>query len=170
MQYNISKRKFLVSFLAALLSFLGSIKFVYSKGSPYRDRFQSYRQTFRVEPDLEEAKRTINNIIEGRKLDDNLLTISVPDIAEDGNVVPVSFIINCSMKNKDYPEKVHVLAMENPFPEIAVFNFTPNCGEAEVSFRCRMRASADLVIIAEMRDGRIGMKKQYVEVMLGACS
>ena len=28
----------------------------------------------------------------------------------------------------------------------------------------------DLVIIAEMKDNRVGVKKQYVEVMLGACS
>ena len=32
-------------------------------GRPFRDRFQSYRQTFRVEPDLEEAKRIVRNII-----------------------------------------------------------------------------------------------------------
>ena len=33
-----------------------------------------------------------------------------------------------------------------------------------------MRASSYLMIIAEMSDGRLGLKKKYVDVMLGACS
>ena len=36
--------------------------------------------------------------------------------------------------------------------------------------RCRMRKSSYLMIIAEMSDGRIGLEKKYVDVMLGACS
>ena len=31
--------------------------------TPYRDRFQSYRQTFRIEPNPLETKRIIDNII-----------------------------------------------------------------------------------------------------------
>ena len=29
----------------------------YANGKPFRDRFQSYRQTFRIEPDPKEAER-----------------------------------------------------------------------------------------------------------------
>ena len=143
---------------------------LFSNGKPYRDRFQSYRQTFRIEPNLAEAERIIKNIIRNRPVVPNLIDLLVPDIAEDGNVVPITFLINCKMENKDYPKKVHVLALENPFPEIATYEFFPGMGKAEVSFRCRMRKSADLIIIAEMADGRVAMKKKYVDVMLGACS
>ena len=74
------------------------------------------------------------------------------------------------LNKEDFPRKVHVLGLENPFPEIAVYEFYPENGKAEVSFRCRMRASSYLMIIAEMSDGRLGLKKKYVDVMLGACS
>ena len=74
------------------------------------------------------------------------------------------------MKKDDYPKKVHVLALENPFPEVAIYEFFPENGNAEVSFRCRMRTSSFIMVIAEMNDGRIGREKKYVDVMLGACS
>ena len=46
-------------------SLFGITSKLYSKGEvggPFRDRFQSFRQTFRVEPNPEEARRIINNI------------------------------------------------------------------------------------------------------------
>ena len=157
--------------MSILAVFANSFSFnLFANGSPYRDRFQSYRQTFRIEPNREEAERIINNIIKKRPVDDSLINLIAPDIAEDGNVVPITFSINCKMTADDYPKKVHILALENPFPEIAIYEFFPNMGKAEVSFRCRMRESADLIVLAEMADGRIAMTKKYIDVMLGACS
>ena len=142
----------------------------FADGRPFRDRFQSYRQTFRVEPDKEEAERIVKNIIKGRKIVPYLVDLDIPDIAEDGNVVPVSFSINCDMSASDYPKRVHVLGLENPFPEIAIYEFFPDSGKAEVCFRCRLRTSSNLMIIADMQDGSVGVEKKYVDVMLGACS
>ena len=152
------------------LPILITAKKVFPNGNPYRDRFQSYRQTFRIEPNKEETERIIENIIDKRKVLDDLVELNVPSTVEDGNVVPITFKINCSMEKHDYPKKVHILALDNPFPEVAVYEFFPGNGEAEVSFRCRMRTSSYLMVIADMIDGRIGMKKKYVDVMLGACS
>ena len=165
---NMKRRNFFVTLGAALLTL--AVKLLKADGNPYRDRFQSYRQTFRIEPNAEETQKIIKNIIRNRKVLKNIIDLEIPDIAEDGNVVPITFKINCLMTKEDYPEKVHVLALENPFPEVAVYQFYPDMGKAEVSFRCRMRTSAFLMIIAEMSDGRVAMKKKYVDVMLGACS
>ena len=33
-----------------------------------------------------------------------------------------------------------------------------------------LRKSSNLMIIADMQDGRVGVEKKYVDVMLGACS
>ena len=139
-------------------------------GSPFRDRFQSYRQTFRIEPDPEEAKRILRNIIKGREIRDDLISLKAPDIAENGNTVPISFLVNCSMQNNDYPKVVHVLVLDNPFPEIAKFYFTPESGEANVSIRIRMRTSSNIIAVAEMSDGTVGKTQSYVDVTIGACS
>ena len=54
------KRNTLKKLLVLLVSSI--VKVSYSNGNPYRDRFQSYRQTFRVEPDKKEAERIIKSI------------------------------------------------------------------------------------------------------------
>ena len=166
--FFIKKRKFLKLGLAFLL--FPFSKTIFSNGNPYRDRFQSYRQTFRIEPNREEAERILKNIIRKRKISKGLIDLSIPDTVEDGNVVPIKFSINSAMTEKDYPLKVHILGMENPFPEIAVYEFFPFTGKAEVSFRCRLRKSSSLIVVAEMVDGRVSLIEKYVDVMLGACS
>lgn len=139
-------------------------------GSPFRDRFQTFRQTFRVEPDREEAERIVSNIIAGRSLRPDLVLLDAPDIAENGAAVPIKIRVECAMTKADYPVVVHLIALENPFPEIAKYRFTPACGRAEIQARCRMRATAPLVVVAEMSDGSVGMTEKLVNVTLGACT
>ena len=168
---NYSRRK-VFNFLSGLLIAVCSKNAVaeFKVGQPFRDRFQTYRQTFRIEPDPEEAKRIVKNIIKGREIRNNLINLKAPDIAENGNTVPISFSVNCSMENNDFPRTVHILVLDNPFPEIAKFYFTHASGEANVSIRIRMRTSSNIVAIAEMADGTVGETKSYVDVTIGACS
>ncbi len=169
-----NRRRVLGSLAAAGLAHAASGAFAAAghsfSGNPFRDRFQTFRQTFRVEPDRAEAERIVANIVRSRPLRPGLVDAIAPDIAENGNVVPVTFKVNCTMTGNDYPEIVHIIGLENPFPEIAKYHFTPACGAAEVSCRVRMRATSDLVFIAEMADGTVGMTTRWVNVTLGACS
>ena len=84
--------------------------------------------------------------------------------------MPVVIQINCAMTEHDYPPLVHLLALENPFPEIAKYRFTPACGRARVTARIRMRTTAPLVVIAEMSDGSVGVTEKIVNVTVGACT
>lgn len=115
------------------------------------------------------ANQIVDDIIQGRAIRGDLVEATVPDIAEDGAVVPVSFKINCSMEGEDYPKTVHVIGMVNPTPEIAQYHFTPMCGAAEVVFRCRMHASSNLSFISVMADGTIGEIRKFVTVTAGGC-
>ena len=155
--------------VVALGGFAQATDFDYP-GNPFRDRFQSFRQTFRVEPDREEAERIVRNIIRGREPRPNLVNLDAPNIAENGSAVPITIHVECSMTELDFPNIVHILALENPFPEIAKYKFTPACGVARGSARIRMRATAPLVAIAEMNDGSVGVSEKLVNVTLGACS
>ena len=133
------------------------------------DRSQGLHRALRVEPDRAKAERIVRNIIGGRVPREGVVHLSAPDIAENGAAVPFTIRVACAMTEDDYPVLVHLVALENPFPEIAEFRFTPACGEAEVTGRCRMRASAPLVVVAEMSDGSVAVTEKEVEVMLGAC-
>jgi len=140
------------------------------QGNPFRDRFQSFRQTFRVEADRAEAERIVRHIIRDRLPRTNLITLEAPDIAENGSAVPVSIEVKCAMTKTDYPRLVHLLALENPFPEIAKYRFSPACGRARVTTRIRMRTTAPLVVVAEMSDGSVALTEQLVNVTVGACN
>ena len=170
-KYPISRRGLLISFM--FYSFFHFSRKLYANGEiggPFRDRFQSFRQTFRVEPNPEEAKRIINNIIKGRDKRNNLILLNAPDIAENGNVVPINFSVNCSMNGNDYPKVVHILVLDNPFPEIVKFFFSNQSGSADLAIRIRMRQSSEVVAIAEMADGTVGEDRFFVDVTIGACS
>ncbi len=156
---------------AALVGATGSVRAEDDReGNPYRDRFQSFRQTFRVDPDPEEAKRILRNLIRKRIPEEGLAELDAPEIAENGNVVPITFRVHCSMRGDDIPRAVHVLAMGNPFPEVAKYFFTEQSGRVEIAMRCRMRQTSDLIVVADMVDGRLGFASRMVDVTLGACS
>jgi sulfur-oxidizing protein SoxY len=135
----------------------------------FRNRLSLFRQTFPVTPDPAEAERMVRTVLRGRTPVPKLIDLTAPDIAENGNVVPFSLRVNCSMTGKDYPEVVHVFTLHNPFPEVARLHFQPEDGEAAIEMRCRMRQSTQLVAVAEMADGRAGLARRFVDVTLGAC-
>ena len=165
------RRNFVTGALSLILTKIFGVSIANDDlGGPYRDRFQSFRQTFRVEPDPEEAKRIVKNIIKNRSIRPGLIKLVAPDIAENGNVVPINFSVDCSMKELDYPQVVHILVLDNPFPEIARFFFSKQSGSADLSIRIRMRKSSDIIAIAEMADGTVGEDRFYVDVTIGACS
>jgi len=117
----------------------------------------------------QKAEEILANVVGGRPLREGLIEAIAPDIAEDGSTVPVSFRVDCSMTNNDYPKTVHVIGMVNPTPEIARYHFTNACGEAAVVFRCRMHASSKLSFVADMADGTVGMTQRFVTVTAGGC-
>ena len=125
---------------------------------------------FGIESNREEAERIRRDIIAGREPRLDIVTLIAPDIAENGAAVPVTIRVACAMTEADYPVAVHLLAMENPFPEICKHFFTPANGVAEVTMRTRMRTTAPLIALAIMSDGSIGVAEKLVNVTVGACT
>ena len=61
------------------------------------------------------------------------ISLELPQIAENGNTVPIAFEIDSPMTESDYVKAVHIFADKNPRPTVASFHFTPRSGKA----RCR---------------------------------
>ena len=92
---NYSRRGFFSIFSGFFMAICSNSALAeFKAGQPFRDRFQTYRQTFRIEPDPEEAKRIVKNIIKGREIRSDLINLKAPDIAENGNTVPISFSVD----------------------------------------------------------------------------
>lgn len=98
-----------------------------------------------------------------------MIKLDLPEIAENGNTVPLKFEVDSPMTADDYVKNVHVFAEGNPNPEVASFHFTPASGKAAASTRMRLAKTQNIVAVAEMSNGKVYMAKKEVKVTIGGC-
>lgn len=123
--------------------------------------------TARAEASATDSK--IAGLLNGRTAQEGRIFLDVPEIAENGNTVPVAFEVDSPMSDADFVAKVHVLADGNPSPDVASFSFTPMSGVAAASTRIRLAKTQNIVVLAEMNDGSVFMAKSEVKVTIGGC-
>jgi sulfur-oxidizing protein SoxY len=97
------------------------------------------------------------------------INLELPEIAENGNTVPFRISVASPMTDADHVKAVHVVATGNPRPKVATFLFTPHSGKAAVSSRMRLATTQDVIVVAEMSDGKFYMGKHAVKVAIGGC-
>ncbi|MEL6957410.1 MAG: thiosulfate oxidation carrier protein SoxY [Pseudomonadota bacterium] len=90
------------------------------------------------------------------------ITLIAPEIAENGNTVPVEV---------DAPGAVsiRIFASANPEPNIGMFTFGALAGAQYASTRVRLAGTQDVVAIAQMPDGTFIQASQEVKVTIGGC-
>ena len=117
-------------------------------------------------PTLEEAIMSVTgetSPTEGR------IELTLPQIAENGNTVPIEISVDSPMSDADYVKSVHVFADGNPNPNVATYNFTPANGEAHFATRIRLAKTQNIIAVAEMSNGELYMAKSEVKVTIGGC-
>ena len=97
------------------------------------------------------------------------ITLSAPEIAENGNTVPISVSVDSAMTADDYVESVIILAEGNPRPGVATFKFSPMSGVAEASTRMRLAKTQKVIAVAKMNSGAVFMDAKEVKVTIGGC-
>ena len=90
------------------------------------------------------------------------ITLTAPEIAENGNTVPVEV---------EAPGAVSIMLMAsgNPEPAVGTFTFGPLAGAQKASTRIRLASTQDVVAIAKMADGSFRTAKNNVKVTIGGC-
>lgn len=117
----------------------------------------------------DEAAKWISKITGGAAAKQANITIDLPNIAENGNTVPVTVKVDHPMTDKSYIESIHLVAEENPTPEVASFSLTPANGTAEVSIRMRLAKTQNVVAVAKANDGSFFIAKKEIKVTIGGC-
>ena len=97
------------------------------------------------------------------------ISIDLPEIAENGNTVPLSVEIDAPMTADSHVQDILVLADGNPSPRVAQFHFTPMNGKAAASTRMRLVQTQNVVVVARMSDGQAMMASKQVKVTIGGC-
>jgi len=95
--------------------------------------------------------------------------IKLPEIAENGNTVPLTISVDSPMTPDNYVKSVHIGAEGNPNPQVVSFNLTPSSGKAVVSTRIRLAKTQKVVATAVMSDGSVYQSKKKVKVTIGGC-
>lgn len=117
----------------------------------------------------EDAQALIAKFTGGKSAAEGKITLNMPEIAENGNTVPLTVSVESPMTKDSYVKRVLVVAEGNPRPEVATFNFSPASGVAEASTRMRMAKTQNIIAVAEMSDGSFNMIKRQVKVTIGGC-
>jgi sulfur-oxidizing protein SoxY len=97
------------------------------------------------------------------------ITLTAPEIAENGNTVPLTIAVESPMTLNDHVKLLRVVAEGNPNPGVATFHFVPANGRAQVQLRCRLAQTQKLIVVAEMNDGSLWTAAQEIKVTIGGC-
>jgi sulfur-oxidizing protein SoxY len=91
------------------------------------------------------------------------VTITGPDIAENGAVVPIG-----AATTLPGVKRLLLLVEKNPSMLAAMFDVTEAI-EANVSTRVKMGQSSDVYAVAMLNDGKVLFARKEVKVTLGGC-
>jgi len=128
---NLNRRQMLVrSAGASLIALLGTAKNVFA--GP------------------EEVASAIKEFAGGAEVGSGKLTLVAPEIAENGNSVPIAVSVESPMTADDYVESVVIYADGNPRPGVITFN-------------------QNVVAVAKMSDGSVVSDTRNVKVTIGGC-
>jgi len=116
-----------------------------------------------------EADALVKAILKDAKPIEGRIAFELPEIAENGNTVPYSILVESPMTQADHVKAVHIIATGNPQPQIATFNFTPESGKASAASRMRLGRTQDIIAVAELADGKFLIGKRMVKVTIGGC-
>ncbi len=117
-----------------------------------------------VEADAEIAKFT-----GGQSAESGKIAIDLPDIAENGNTVPLSIKIDSPMNADDYVSDILIVTDGNPYPGVARFQLTPMSGRAEAATRIRLNTTENVIVVAKTSAGKIFADRKLVKVTVGGC-
>ena len=98
------------------------------------------------------------NLIESKEI-----TITAPDIAENGAVVPVAVASRIPST-----QSISIVAEKNPFPLAATFDIA-NGAEPYASVRIKMGQTSHVRAVVKAADGRFYTASKEVKVTVGGC-
>ncbi|WP_428522900.1 thiosulfate oxidation carrier protein SoxY [Roseibium sp.] len=124
------------------------------------------RISFAATPDTDAAIKAFTG---GATPTEGTVSLDTPEIAENGNTVPVGVTVDSPMTSDSYVESVLILADGNPNPAVATFHFSAMSGAAEAKTRIRLAKTQNVIAVAKMSDGSTFMDTKEVKVTIGGC-
>jgi sulfur-oxidizing protein SoxY len=116
---------------------------------------------------FEEALKAIAG--EKEVTDSKKMKLTVPEIAENGAVVPVKVAVESPMTEGNHVKAIHVLNTKNGNARCADVMLTLANAEAKFESRIRLAESQEVVAVAALSDGTFIKAGKSVKVTIGGC-
>ncbi|GLH76551.1 thiosulfate oxidation carrier protein SoxY [Bradyrhizobium sp. SSBR45G] len=116
-----------------------------------------------------DAGEMIKKFTGGKEAAKGKITLDLPEIAENGNTVPLALTVESPMTAENYVKEVLFVADGNPNAGVATLMFTPMSGKAEASIRIRLAQTQNVIAVAKMSDGSLFTERKTVKVTIGGC-
>lgn len=124
------------------------------------------RWVFASRPDTafeaDNSDTVVKDLFEGSIAESDQITLKVPDIAENGAVVPVT--ISTTMADV---ESISIMVENNPTPLVAMFELSPQ-SIPDVSVRMKMGESSVVRTVVKA-GGKLYSASKEVKVTIGGC-
>ena len=124
------------------------------------------RSVFAREKNYHDA---MEEILKGAKPTAELMTLKMPEIAENGNVVSVTLDASAAEAAGKDIKALSIFATDNPWPYVATFTLSPLSGKAIVTSRMRLARSQKVIAIGTVGDGSFLIAETFVKVTIGGC-
>ena len=108
------------------------------------------------------AASVVSDLFDGPITETDQVTLKVPDIAENGAVVPVT--VSTSLADV---ESISVLVEKNPTPLVAIFELSPQ-SVPDISVRIKMGESSKVQTVVKA-GGKLYSASKEVKVTIGGC-
>lgn len=95
--------------------------------------------------------------------------LKVPEIAENGAVVPVTVEVDSPMTDADYVKAIHILAGKNSNARCIDVNLTPANGKAMLATRVKLGGTQEITALIALSNGDFLIASQSVKVTIGGC-
>jgi sulfur-oxidizing protein SoxY len=119
--------------------------------------------------DAAELRAAIAQWTGGAPMREGRVTLDLPPLVENGNVVPLTVRVESPMTPADHVQAIAIFSELNPQRDVARFTLTPAMGRAQVATRIRLATSQQVVALARMADGSLWSQRADVIVTLAAC-
>ena len=117
----------------------------------------------------EMAMKYLKKLVGDGATTEGKIKVDLPEIAENGNTVPIKVSVESPMTADNYVKAVHLISEGNPGPEMCSFYFTPASGKANAAARVRLAKTQNVIGVAQMSDGKLYVSKSQVKVTIGGC-
>jgi sulfur-oxidizing protein SoxY len=116
-----------------------------------------------------EADAEIAKFTGGKPTESGKISVDLPEIAENGNTVPLAITVDSPMTADDYVSEIRVIGDANPNAGIVKFHLTPASGRAEVGTRIRLGGTGNVTVLAKTSTGKLYAEHKAVKVTVGGC-